>query len=218
MLGSIASDRDDVCEIGAGPGLHESLQPIRDKLGNLTGIDLSPSVLSNPWLNHSIQGDFEMAFNNGEKFNHAFAFNVVEHIENPNKFLVKLSEILHPGGTFLALTPNVRHPFCQISRIVEGLKLKHFYRNWLSRGTKEFSVNDYPAYYRLNDPYHISRLVKENKLPIDSIEAFYLPAGWNGYFPFFLKKLPDIIDFALKSIPRSELILILKIVKSKSLD
>jgi SAM-dependent methyltransferase len=41
-----------------------------------------------------------------ESVDYAVAFQVIEHVQNPRKFLAEILELLKPGGTLLIATPN----------------------------------------------------------------------------------------------------------------
>jgi SAM-dependent methyltransferase len=198
-----------VLEIGSGDALQPSLLEVRRKFGNLTGIDISSDVLSNISLDRAIHSPFEQYDFKGEYFDHAFAYNVLEHIEKPEQFMKQLGKVIKPGGTFWSLSPHADHPFSRISRAVEVLGFKMTYRKFMQSDDGYHGINDYPAYYRLNNRRAVNNLTVASDAKFESPQFVLLNAGWESYFPTGLKWLPILFDKAfIETFPGFRLIFV----------
>lgn len=99
---------DDVLEIGCGRG--NTVRWLRDNGYNVIGLDRDPTVKdSDIVLNY----EFEK-FNVWNRFNFIYAIHVLEHIEEPVKFLNKIISYLKPNGKFLLEIPNVNDPLLSL--------------------------------------------------------------------------------------------------------
>lgn len=78
----------------------------------------------------------------------AYAFMVMEHVENPEGFLKKVNEVLKPGGVFIFGSPN-RHSFFGIMAVwTEKLKIADFLLSLIH--TKDTLEHHYPLAYKIN--------------------------------------------------------------------
>lgn len=66
-------------------------------------------------------------------FDLIFASWLLEHLENPVLDLAEIGRVLRPGGVFVFITPNARHPLSVLNRLfgrfgrVQGRLVKWFY-------------------------------------------------------------------------------------------
>jgi SAM-dependent methyltransferase len=123
----------------------------------------------------------------------AYAYNVVEHVADPARFLTSVNQILRPGGVFWALTPHGRHPFCWLARITEQVGGKARARERLRQDTG-YTVNAYPSYYRLNTRRAVER--NAGKIGFSGGRFEYYPClQWDTYFPDFMRWIPHAYDY-----------------------
>jgi SAM-dependent methyltransferase len=90
-----------------------------------------------------------------ERFDLVCCSWVLEHLPDPAPTLAEVARVLAPGGHFVFLTPNARHPlvaFNQALRWTRGRLVGRFY------GRAE--VDTFPAFYRANTPTRIERLAR----------------------------------------------------------
>lgn len=188
-----------VLDIGCARDLPKPLRRIAGRFGSLDGVDPDPSILNHPLLERRWHGFFEQAGIPEAEYDLAYAYNVLEHIANPQPFFAKVASVLRPGGVFWGLTPNARHPFAMLSRSIEVSGLKGFVRRQI--GVDEsgaMRVNDYPAYYRCNAPAAIRRAIRG--VGFRKVSFYYHPCvQWDTYFPRLLKWAPRCYDFCLGS-------------------
>lgn len=186
-----------VLDIGCGFRLPVVLNEFAGKYGQLDGVDPHPSVEAHPLLCRRWVGRFEDCDIPASEYDLAYAYNVVEHIEDPGRFLENVSRVLRPGGVFWALTPHKQHPFALLSRVIEVLGCKRIVAAYLARehggGT---IINDYPAYYRLNRASTVVRLIRG--LGFSEAAFYHYPCmQWDMYFPRVIRWAPRLYDLLL---------------------
>ena len=100
---------------------------------------------------------------------------VLEHVESPLEFLRNLRRALKPGGEFLFLTPNVRHPAMAVSRVLPtALK-----RRVLARIGHADPADVFPSFYRMNTPSALTRLAAQTGFRVLEQETReYAPCGY----------------------------------------
>lgn len=180
-------EEGDILDIGAGPGPNRFLHEVFASRLPIDGVDIDEAVLNNKQLRKIWHCPFETADIDSEAYRFAIAYCVVEHIERARPFFSKLAEILTPGGVFWAYAPYANHPFAALSRSIEVVGLKHAF------SSRSEYVNDYPAYYRLNNVRSVKRALEG--LPFASAKFYLLYApGWKNYFPRSLQFFPKFYD------------------------
>lgn len=169
--------RGRMLDVGCGGWIPSCLATAVARADQLDGVDPGPAVLTHPGLTRRWQGEFESSAVPAGAYDAAYAYNVVEHVRDPEGFLHKLAEVLKPGGVFWAVTPNARHPFCLTVRVVERLGLKRAF------GAHHPGINDYPAYYRLNTEGSVRRMAAAAGFTAAAFHYFHVPGWENGYCP-----------------------------------
>ena len=197
LVGACPQAGGRVLDIGCGPEVPAPLRSLARQLGSLDGVDPDPGVAVHPLLQQRWNCAFESAPIGAGTYDLAYAYNVLEHIASPQPFFRKVCEVLKPGGVFWALTPNRSHPFALLSRSIELVGLKGLARQRLgSSGDGKMRVNDYPAYYRCNNPRRVLRAI--HGLGFSRATFYFHPSlQWDTYFPGALRWAPHTYDFLL---------------------
>jgi SAM-dependent methyltransferase len=100
-------------------------------------------------------------------FDMVFASWVLEHLERPLTTFQSIVRILKPGGLFIFITPNGRHPLSQLNNLfgrfsrTQGKLVKLLYGR--------LDDDTFPTYYRANSNKQIRRLAAESGLSIQAI-------------------------------------------------
>lgn len=95
----------------------------------------------------------------GDTFDLAFASWILEHLPQPLQTLREIRRVLQPGGVFVFITPNGRHPLTLLNRWFgrvgawQGRVVERVY----GRG----SVDTFPTTYRANDPATLRHLSQQ---------------------------------------------------------
>lgn len=177
-------------DVGCGNAVNPTLAPIYEIAREVHGVDTCPGVLSHNGLDRRWHSAFENAPIPDSAYDMAIAYNVLEHVRTASPFLRRVHQVLRPGGSFWALTPNAYHPFAYLSRSLEVLGLKP----WFARHNS--AVNDYPAYYRLNSQAAIARPAAA--IGFREARFYFVPCmQWDRYFPSALRWLPHMYDRAV---------------------
>lgn len=185
-----------VLDIGCGPALAAALEPLSRGYGRLDGVDPDAAIEAHPYLSRRWASRLEDAPLPRAEYDLAYAYNVVEHIKDPAPFLAAVHAALKPGGVFWALTPHGRHPFAYLSRALELAGAKARLGRYLAGLHGRSTVNDYPAYYRLNSPSSIARAARTAGF-VECAYDFWPCVQWDTYFPPRLRWLPRAYDAAL---------------------
>jgi SAM-dependent methyltransferase len=99
----------------------------------------------------------------------AFASWLLEHLPQPARDFAELARVLRPGGAFVFVTPNRRHPLAVLNRLLGRAGQA---QRWLvSRLYGRAGGDTFPAYYRANSPETIARLAHENDMRLARLEA-----------------------------------------------
>src|SRR5262245_20310942 len=193
QISAVPQRHGRVLDIGCGGDVPHAVRRFAGPIGPLDGVDPDPIITKHPALVHRWQSTFESAPLPRNAYGLAYAYNVLEHIAEPRAFFSKVASVLAPGGVFLALAPNARHPFAWISRTVDVLHLKPVVARSLGRRDEfAMNVNAYPSYYRCNSLAAIERAIDGLDL---SVSFTFVPCvQWEMYFPRWLRWMPFVWD------------------------
>ncbi len=184
-----------VLDLGSGRG--GLVEQLAHPLEQVVGVD--PDVAS--LREHRLVGKLpltaglsgELPFVDG-CFDMVFASWVLEHVMEPRKVLGEVGRVLRPGGVFVFITPNKRHPLIGLNRLInrfstlQGRLVRRFY----GRET----ADTFPAYYRINTSAEVRQLAAElgmtlivSKLIPDPTYLVFRP-GWFEAAVRFEERLP----------------------------
>lgn len=116
-------------------------------------------------------------------FDVAFASWLLEHLERPLSTFNQISRVLKPGGVFVFITPNTRHPLSALNRSLgkfsqlQGRLVERFY------GRAE--TDAFSTYYRANSETAVSDLCREANLEIKQLLLIPDPTYLAFNQPFF---------------------------------
>lgn len=145
--------------------------PAGDRLETF-GIELSDEAAAEARRRgHQVAtGRFEVddSFESGS-FDLILAYHVIEHVDDPKGFAQKASDLLAPGGLFVAATPNIDSP-----------DVWRFRQYW--------GGNHFPRHWTLYDEKTIGRLAGDIGLELERVEYQVNPVFWNWTCHAYLKR------------------------------
>jgi SAM-dependent methyltransferase len=80
---------------------------------------------------------------------------VLEHLPDPAWAFAEVARVLAPGGHFVFLTPNARHPLLMLNRALRWTRGR-----WVGRLYDRAEADTFPAFYRANAAARIERLAQ----------------------------------------------------------
>jgi len=98
-----------------------------------------------------------------------FAGWVLEHLERPLLTFQSIYRVLKPGGVFVFITPNARHPLSLFNSILGRMGQM---QSWLvNRLYGRSQADTFPTYYRVNQIKTLRRIGSECGLRLKTIHA-----------------------------------------------
>lgn len=157
---ALGVERVRALDVGCGSGMARDpryTEAVRGSVDELVGVEPDPSAQAPPGLFDRVhRSTLEDADVEAGGVHVAYAFMVMEHVEDPSAFLQAMRRLLHPQGVFLFLTPNGRHYFSRIAALLQRVGLDEA----VLRRVRGGKVEDYhyPVFYRFNRPDDVRRL------------------------------------------------------------
>jgi SAM-dependent methyltransferase len=164
-----------VLDLGCGRGgVMEELHP---RAGQVVGLD--PDLVSlrehrAPFLPRVCGRAGALPYPDGT-FDLVCCSWVLEHLPDPESALVEVARVLAPGGRFVFLTPNRRHPLLVLNRLLGWTKGRLIDRLY---GRAE--ADTFPALYRANTAGRIRSLLRA--VGLDPVAL--IPVGDPTYLAF----------------------------------
>ena len=125
-VNALLSPSGTVVDIGCGRGAYgedpvpfrRALRILRGKCKKVIGIDLDPGAGQNPFIDEFRLITGESWPVESESIDLCLADNVLEHVNEPDRFFAECRRILRPGGYLCIRTPNGLSYFGLFSKLV----------------------------------------------------------------------------------------------------
>ncbi len=168
LLGGFLREGMTVVDVGCGRGRVAPFPWSRYPGVRLVGVDPDVAARDHPQLAefHLLRTGRAWPLGS-EMADLVTARYVLEHVAEPEDFLGNVYRVLRPGGRFLFLTPNRRHPAMVVSRLLP-LAVKRRILGYTGRiaGSDLFATR-----YRMNTPRRIQRLARTSGFAIEALLA-----------------------------------------------
>lgn len=163
----------DLLDLGAGSGYVKEMN-FRNEVHEVTGIDADPAVADNPFLHHYIAGRiYDLPDLTDQKFDIVICNSVIEHIDNPEKFVEVVSKVLKPGGYFFGKTPNRNH-YMPVAARLTPLS----FHKWFNQKRGRPGEHTFETHYLLNTPKMIRKFFSAQEFEILKVETFEGPPSY----------------------------------------
>jgi len=101
-------------------------------------------------------------------FDLIFASWLLEHLSHPDRDFREVARVLRPGGVFVFVTPNRRHPLSLFNHLLGRLGSL---QGWLVRGLYGRAAADaFPTFYRANSRRDLERLAAASRLRLEKLQ------------------------------------------------
>ncbi len=157
-----------VLDIGCGRG--GLVEQLAHPLPQVIGIDPDWHSLQEHRLNlpriAAISDDLPFAAN---QFDIAFASWVLEHLAAPLRTFQAIQRVLRPGGVFVFITPNGRHPLAAVNQHLG--RLGQWQGRLVERLYGRRAEDAFPTFYRANTEAALSSLCQQSGLELTGLTA-----------------------------------------------
>jgi SAM-dependent methyltransferase len=162
-------------DIGAGGQIHGGwkTRPQRDLVTDTTyliGCDLGLAQLTrNPFLQGAVGADAgDLPFSDS-KFDLVTANMVLEHVKEPRRVFEEIFRVLRPGGHFVFVTPNKRHPAVTVASMLLNRRNR---QKVAQRYEGRPAATVFPSYYRANTSTILRDLGRNSGFLVVELEVF----------------------------------------------
>ena len=148
---------EGTCALDAGCGRTTRLANYRDRISELTGVDLdADGGRENAALDRFVVADLGERLPFGDRvFDLVYANFVVEHLPSPEATFAEWRRVLRPGGSLVLVTSNHANPVLRVASLVPERARLAIKR----RGAGAVERDVFPTYYRANTPRLLARLL-----------------------------------------------------------
>jgi len=199
--------RARILDVGCGRGLGAnertrltSLEAIRACAIEFWGCEPDPGIVPTSLLDRFERGTLQSAMLPFTYFDIIYAHYVVEHVSDPSSFFQKVHALLRPGGRFIFMTPNAKHYFVKIARVIAAVGLETPILKLLHPGA---AAVHYPTKYLVNDADVVERLARETGFSRCDF-AYFEHGDLRSYFPRSLRWIPTGLERVLAGLRRPE--------------
>ena len=161
-------------DIGAGHRIHSgwkgvSSEELASRAGYLAGCDVGADVLNHPHLHDKRIADAAHLPWDDATFDLVTANMVVEHLARPEAVFREVHRVLKPGGAFVFVTPNRRHPIIRVAAFLVPPPVRRLYGIVVERRPAE---EVFTTEYRCNTVRDIARLAGQTGFDAEVLDAF----------------------------------------------
>lgn len=180
----------DVLDVGAGEHASGDLRPLLHRHPRLVGTDPDHAIENNATLaeRHRLTAE-ELAEEHAGRYDVVLSVYVPEHVEEPAAFASACFRMLRPGGSWFALTLNVRHYFGATAWATNRLGIQPAVLHRL-KGEAAAHDHRFPTRYRFNSRETVARVCRGAGFETVELRMYDAPERYAWYLPRPLAGLP----------------------------
>jgi SAM-dependent methyltransferase len=171
-LDELLAHTNPVLLLDAGCGKNRAV-PIADDC-YVVGVDIRERQLaSNPAIDEAVVGDIQTCELGCSRFDAVICWNVLEHLDHPQKALLNLKSALKPGGVIILAVPHV----CSIKGLVTRFT-PFWFHSWAWRRLLDapLSVEPFPTVMSpAISPPRLCALARNHGLAVEFLSEY---EGW----------------------------------------
>ena len=161
-------------DIGAGHRIHSgwkgaTSEDLASRPAYLAGCDVGADVLNHPHLHDKRVADAANLPWGDSTFDLVSANMVVEHLAKPAAVFREVYRVLKPGGAFVFVTPNRKHPIIGLAAFLVPPPVRRLYGIMVERRAAE---DVFTTEYRCNTVRDIAGLASDTGFRPEVLEAF----------------------------------------------
>lgn len=179
-----------VLDVGAGEHASGDLGPLRRRQAVLVGTDPDPSIERNTSLaeRHRLRVE-ELGPEHAGRYDVVLTIFVLEHVEDPLTFAASCARLIRPGGSWFALTLNVRHYFGATAWATNRLNIQPVFLHVLKGAAAEHD-HRFPTRYRFNSRRTVERVCTTVGFETVEYRVYDAPDRYAWYLPRPVNRLP----------------------------
>jgi len=157
-----------VLDLGCGRG--GLVEQLDHPLNAITGVDVDEQSLHEhrlAWLPRVAAVANTLPFR-AAAFDLAFSSWLLEHLANPAHTLREIGRVLRPGGCFVFITPNKRHPLAALNQVAG--RLGRWQMQLVEQLYGRSAADTFPTCYRANSLDDLQRLSRQSSLILTHLE------------------------------------------------
>ncbi len=179
-----------VLDVGAGEHASGGLRPLLARHVHLVGTDPDHAIERNRVLDERHRRSAEeLALEHPGRYDVVLSVFVLEHVEDPPAFADACARLLRPGGSWFALTLNVRHYFGATAWAAHRLGLQPTLLRLLT-GPASAHDHRFPTRYRFNSHRTVERVCRAAGFDDVELRVYDAPDRYAWYLPRPLDALP----------------------------
>jgi SAM-dependent methyltransferase len=181
-----------VLEVGAGEHASGAVGPLLRRHPVLVGVDPDPAIEHNHVLaeRHRVAVE-DFAPDHPGEFDVVLSVFVLEHVRDPEAFAAACAAVLKPGGSWFALTLNVRHYFGATAWATQRLGIQAATLHRL-KGAEAEHDHRFPTHYRLNSRRAVERACRSTGFATVDFRVYDAPDRYAWYLPAPLDRFPPL--------------------------
>ncbi|MDQ4054850.1 MAG: methyltransferase domain-containing protein [Actinomycetota bacterium] len=179
-----------VMDVGAGEHASGDLGPLRRRHAMLVGTDPDPAIERNTSLaeRHRLPVE-ELGPEHAGRYDVVLTIFVLEHVEDPLAFASSCARLIRPGGSWFALTLNVRHYFGATAWATNRLGIQPAVLQ-LFKGAAAEHDHRFPTRYRFNSRRTVERVCTTVGFETVEYRVYDAPDRYAWYLPRPVNRLP----------------------------